>query len=123
MDRLALKRHRLERRVRRVKKALIVKGERKRLLLKKSNRYLLAQVVDDITGKTICQAATFEKGIAAELKGSGKNRAAAQKLGEMIAARAKEKGVTRVVFDRRGAPYHGKVAEFADKAREAGLEF
>lgn len=109
--------------MRRVKFALRSDGERKRLLLKKTNRYLMAQIVDDATGRTLCQASTFEKSFAAEVKGSAKNREAARKLGEVIAARAKEKGITKVLFDRRGRLYHGKVADFADKAREAGLEF
>lgn len=121
MERLLLKRHKLERRMRRVKSALKSSGERKRLLLKKTNRYLMAQIIDDQTGITICQAATFEKGFSSE--GSSKNRGAAKKLGEMIAARAKEKGVTKVLFDRRGRLYHGKIADFADQARESGLEF
>lgn len=123
MDRLSLKRHRLQRRIRRVKFALRSDGERKRLLLKKTNRYLMAHIVDDATGRTLCHASTFEKSFAAEWTGSAKNREAARKLGEVIAARAKEKGITRVYFDRRGRLYHGKIADFADRAREAGLEF
>jgi large subunit ribosomal protein L18 len=106
-----------------VKFSLQSDGERKRLLLRKTNRYLIAQIVDDETGRTLCQATTFEKSFASEVKGSAKNREAARKLGEIIASRAKEKGITKVYFDRRGRLYHGKVAEFADRAREAGLEF
>lgn len=122
MERLLLKRHKLERRMRRVKSALKSSDERKRLVLKKTNRYLLAQIIDDKTGTTLCQAATFEKNFDSTDK-SHKNRAAAKKLGETIAARAKEKGITKVVFDRRGRLYHGKIADFADQARESGLEF
>lgn len=123
MDRLSLKRHRLERRVTRVRHAIVPGTERKRLLLHKTNKHLVAQIVDDKTGNTVCQASTLEKSFAAEVKGGKKNREAAKRLGAILAKRATEKGIKKVYFDRRGRLYHGKIADFADQAREAGLEF
>lgn len=123
MDRVSLKRRRLERRVTRVKRSIRTSPDRKRLLLNKSNRYLCAQIIDDETGRTLCHASTLEKGFAEAVKGSKKNREAAAKLGEIIAKRALEHGIKKVAFDRRGRLYHGKIARFADQARESGLEF
>tara|TARA_B100001939_G_scaffold344557_1_gene359241 strand:- start:31215 stop:31481 length:267 start_codon:yes stop_codon:yes gene_type:complete len=88
-------------------------------VLNRTNKYLFAQIVDDENGSVVCSASTLEKGY----NGPRKNLEAAKKLGEMLAGRAKEKGVTRVVFDRRGRLYHGRMASFADAAREGGLEF
>jgi len=122
MDRIGLKQRRLARRIRRVKFGLQLESGRSRLVFKKSNRYLLAQIIDDTTGNVLCQASTFEKSFEAA-KGSKKNRESAKQLGKIIAERAKAKGVSAVLFDRRGRLYHGKVADFADQAREAGLEF
>lgn len=123
MDRLSLKRHRLERRVTRVRHAIVPGTDRKRLLLHKTNKHLVAQIIDDKTGNTVCQASTLEKSFAAEVKGGRNNREAAKRLGAILAKRATEKGIKQVYFDRRGRLYHGKIADFADQAREAGLEF
>lgn len=123
MDRLSLKRHRLERRVTRVRHAIVPGTDRKRLLLHKTNKHLVAQIIDDKTGNTVCQASTLEKSFAAEGKGGRNNREAAKRLGAILAKRATEKGIKQVYFDRRGRLYHGKIADFADQAREAGLEF
>jgi large subunit ribosomal protein L18 len=119
MNRLEEKRKRLGRRIRRVRHTIKPKTPRPRLVINRSNRFLAVQIVDDSTGRTLCQAATNEKSFAVK----GKNKDAATKLGELIAARAAEKGVKKVVLDRRGALYHGKIAAFADAAREKGLEF
>ena len=94
--------------------------ERPRLAVFKSLRYVYAQVIDDTSGHTVAQASSAE----AELKGEGGgNVAAARRVGEALADRAKAKGVERVVFDRGGAIYHGKVKALAEGARAKGLEF
>lgn len=119
MDRLKHKKVRLERRRKRVKSSIISRNPRPRLVFNRSNRYLACQLIDDLQGVTICSASTNEK----DFGGSKKNKEAASKLGKMIADRAKGKGVTTVALDRRGILYHGRIAAFADSARENGLEF
>lgn len=119
MNRLETKRKRIARRVTRVRYDIKPKTPRPRLVVNRTNRYLAVQIVDDATGKTLCAAATNEKSFAKK----GKNKEAAAALGELIASRAAEKGVKKVVLDRRGNLYHGRVAAFADAAREKGLEF
>jgi large subunit ribosomal protein L18 len=119
MDRLRHKKVRLERRRKRVKSAIISRNPRPRLVFNRSNRYLACQLIDDQKGLTICAASTNEK----DFSGPKKNKEAAEKLGKMIAERAKEKGVKSVALDRRGILYHGRIAAFADAARENGLEF
>lgn len=119
MDRLLDKQKRLERRVKRVKAAILSRHPRPRLVFNRSNKYLSCQIIDDGKGITLCAATTSEK----NFEGSTQNKGAAKKLGEIIAARAKEKGVKEVVLDRRGRLYHGRIAAFADAARENGLEF
>jgi large subunit ribosomal protein L18 len=92
--------------------------ERPRLAIFRSVAHIYAQVIDDAKGVTIVAASSSEKGSAA----TGGNVAAAKEIGKRVAERAKEKGVTRVVFDRGGYLYHGRVKALADAAREAGLE-
>ena len=85
----------------------------------RSNKHISAQVIDDRTGRTLAAASTTEP----DLRGSGTgNKDAATKVGQLVAERAKAAGVTKVVFDRGGNLYHGRVAAVADAAREAGLE-
>lgn len=93
--------------------------ERPRLAVYRSNAHISAQIIDDVKGVTLCAAASNEKGF----EGIGSNKSAAKKVGEMIAARAAEKGITEVVFDRGGYVYHGRVSELAAGAREGGLKF
>ena len=93
--------------------------ERPRLAVYRSNAHIRAQIIDDVTGVTLCAAASNENGF----EGIGSNKAAAKAVGAMIAARALEKGITEVVFDRGGYVYHGRVSELADGAREGGLKF
>ena len=87
----------------------------------RSNRHITAQVIDDTTGRTLAAASTVE----ADLRSGGKtgNKDAAATVGRLVADRAKEAGVAKVVFDRGGNLYHGRVAAVADAAREGGLEF
>jgi large subunit ribosomal protein L18 len=93
--------------------------ERPRLNVFRSGANIYAQVIDDVNGVTICAASSIEKGF----EGSGGNREAAKKVGLMIAERAKEKGITTVVFDRGGYIFHGRVQSLAEGAREGGLVF
>ena len=109
-----------QRRHRRVRKLVAGSTERPRLAVFRSNKHISAQVIDDSTGRTVAAASTTE----ASLRGSGTgNKDAATKVGKLVGERAKAAGVTRVVFDRGGFMYHGRVAAVADAAREAGLEF
>ncbi len=93
--------------------------ERPRLAVYRSNAHIYAQIIDDEKGVTLCAASSNEKGF----EGIGSNKAAAKKVGEKIAERAKEKGIETVVFDRGGYIYHGRVSELASGAREGGLKF
>ena len=83
---------------------------------------MYAQIIDDLSGTTLCAASTLDKSLREEITNGG-NVDAARKVGQLIAQRAKEKGITKVVFDRGGYLYHGRVQALADAAREAGLEF
>ena len=107
---------------RRIRSRVQGTAERPRLSIFKSLNHVYAQVIDDRKGITLVAASSLDEGFTGEMK-PGKNVAAAKKVGELVARRAKEKGVTRVVFDRGGYPYHGKVKALADSARENGLEF
>jgi large subunit ribosomal protein L18 len=93
---------------------------RPRLVVNRSSRHIVVQLIDDVAGHTLAAASTLEADVRA-LPGDKKAKAA--KVGELIAARAREAGVTTVVFDRGGYLYHGRVAALADAAREGGLEF
>jgi large subunit ribosomal protein L18 len=98
-----------------------VRGEatRPRLAVFRSNKHIVAQVIDDRAGRTLAAASTHE----ADLRGGATgNKEAAEKVGRLVAERAKAAGVTKVVFDRGGFLYHGRVAAVADAARAAGLE-
>ena len=94
-------------------------AERPRLCVYRSNANISAQIIDDEKGITLVSASSYEKGF----EGIGSNKAAAKTVGETIAERAKEKGITDVVFDRGGYLYHGRVSELAAGAREGGLKF
>jgi large subunit ribosomal protein L18 len=107
------------RRHRRVRKHVRGSAERPRLAVFRSNRHTSAQVIDDRAGTTIAAASTYEP----DLRDGSSNKDAAAKVGRLVAERAKAAGVERVVFDRGGFLYHGRVAAVAEAAREAGLEF
>ncbi len=107
------------RRHRRVRRKIAGTAERPRLAVFRSNRHIVAQVIDDGAGRTLAAASTVEATLRTEATG---NAAAAATVGRLIAERAKAAGVDKVVFDRGGARYHGRVAALADAAREAGLE-
>jgi len=112
----------LERRHRRVRQKVVGSTARPRLCIHKSLKHLYAQVVDDQTGATLCAVTTNTKAVKAEAK-SFSNMTFAKRLGADVAAKAKEKGIELVVFDRGGYQYHGVIKAFADAAREAGLKF
>jgi large subunit ribosomal protein L18 len=95
-------------------------GDRPRLSVHRSGRHIYVQIIDDAGGKTVAAASTLEKQGRAK---TGATVASAQEVGKRIAERAKAAGVTRVVFDRGGFLFHGRVKALADAAREGGLEF
>ena len=97
-------------------------AERPRLAVFRSNNHMYAQIIDDTVGNTLVSASTLQKDVKAELEKTN-NVEAAAKLGEVIAKKALDKGITTVVFDRGGFVYQGKIKALADAAREAGLEF
>jgi large subunit ribosomal protein L18 len=107
----------------RVRKTVHGTPERPRLNVFRSNQNIYAQVIDDTVGHTLVSASTLDPEVKARLEGNGGNIAAAKIVGEVVAKRALAKGITKVVFDRGGYLYHGRVAALADAAREAGLEF
>ena len=109
----------------RIRKRVRGSEERPRLTVFRSVAHIYVQVVDDMTGRTIAAASTVEPTVKGGLaKGvSGGNVAGAKAIGKTIAERLLEKGVKRVVFDRNGFLYHGRVKAVAEAAREAGLEF
>ena len=110
----------------RIRKHMRVRGkisgtaERPRLNVFRSNKHIYAQLIDDANGVTLASASTLDKEISLE---STSNVDAAKKVGEVIAKRAVEKGVSEVVFDRGGYLYHGRIQALADAARENGLQF
>ncbi len=109
-----------KRRHHRVRKKVFGTPERPRLAVFRSTKHITAQVIDDRSGRTQAAASTVEP----DLRGSGGgNRAAATAVGRLVAERAKAAGIDKVVFDRGGFIYHGRVAALADAAREAGLDF
>jgi len=110
------------RRRNRIRKKVKGTPERPRLCVFRSNANIYAQVIDDMEGVTIASASSLDAGIVGELKSRG-GIAAAKVIGEAVAKRAIEKGVSTVVFDRGGFIYHGRIKALADAAREAGLNF
>ena len=94
-------------------------ASRPRLAVYRSNAHISAQIIDDVAGVTLVSASTHEK----EFEGNCGNKAAAKRVGELLAQRAAAKGITEVVFDRGGYLYHGRVSELATGAREGGLKF
>jgi large subunit ribosomal protein L18 len=122
--RMRAKRARRDRAHRRVRGRVQGTPERPRLSVYKSLHFIYAQVIDDAAGKTLAQANSADPEIRGQLgKAGGKSVAAAKLVGQAIAERAREKGIERVVFDRGGYIYHGKVKAIAEAAREKGLQF
>ncbi|MFN8193331.1 MAG: 50S ribosomal protein L18 [Nocardioidaceae bacterium] len=95
-------------------------AERPRMVVTRSSKHISVQVVDDLVGRTLVSASSMEADVRSL---EGDKTAKAKKVGELVAARAKENGVESVVFDRAGNKYHGRIAALADAAREGGLSF
>ena len=114
-----------ERLHRRIRKKISGTAERPRLAVFRSVKHIYAQVIDDLAGTTIAAAASTEAALKSTFTGAvrGGNRAGAEAIGKVIAERLKAKGVTKVVFDRGGFLYHGRIRAVADAARAAGLDF
>lgn len=107
----------------RLRKKIAGTGERPRLSIYRSLHHIYAQVIDDVSGKTLVAASTVEPELRSALKNNGGNIEAAKAVGAAIAKKALEKGITKVVFDRGGQIYHGRVEALATAARENGLQF
>lgn len=125
MDKARARRQRRRRAHRRVRRRIHGTGSRPRLAVFKSLKYVYAQVIDDESGNTLAQASSAEPEIRKQLEGGTgtKTVRAARLVGEAVAQRAKEKGVSQVVFDRGGYIFHGKVKQVAEGARAQGLDF
>lgn len=122
MKQLLIKTARRARRIRRVRKRVQGLPGRPRLAVARSIRGISAQIIDDLTGRTLCAASSH----SAELKGQltyGGNVKAAAAVGKLLGEKAKQLGIQQVCFDRRGRKYHGRIKALADAAREAGLKF
>ncbi len=118
-DKSKKKRDLRKRRHARLRQGVAGTAERPRLAVFRSNRHIVAQVIDDRAGSTLAAASSLE----ADLRSAGSGRDAATKVGALVAERARSAGIETVVFDRGGNRYHGRVAALADAARDAGLEF
>ena len=121
MNQLNAKQRRTFRTRRRIRRP--VDNGRMRLSVFRSARYIYAQVIDDLRGVTLASAASVEASLRSQLEGSTGSKKAARLVGETVAERAKAQGLEKVVFDRGGYIYHGKVREVADGARDKGLQF
>ncbi len=120
---MSRERIRSDRRRARVRRALKAAANgRPRLSVFRSSKHIYAQLIDDAAGRTVASASTVDKALRTDLKTGADTDAAAQ-VGKLIAERAKEAGVSKVVFDRGGRLYHGRLKALADAAREGGLEF
>ncbi len=98
-------------------------ADRPRLAVFRSNNHIYAQIIDDHAQNTICAASTLDKDLRTSLKTGGGNCDASTAVGELVAKRALDKGISKVVFDRGGNLYHGRIKALANAAREAGLQF
>ena len=106
----------------RVRRRVFGTPERPRLSVYRSLKHMYAQIINDVEGHTLVHASTLDPELRSKLKQTG-NVEAAREVGRLLAARAKEAGITKVVFDRGGNLYHGRVAALAEGAREGGLDF
>lgn len=116
------RRESVARRHRRLRKKVSGTPERPRLAVFRSNNHIYAQIIDDVAQHTLAAASTLEPTVKGELS-SGATCDASTRVGQLLAERAKEKGVQKVVFDRGGNLYHGRIKALAEAAREAGLDF
>ena len=121
-DKNVKKQKRLTRRRRHVRKNVFGTTERPRLSVYRSSKHIYAQLIDDMSGRTLASAASTVEDVRGGLKNGG-NMAGAKAVGRAIAERGKAAGVTTVAFDRGGRQYHGRIKALADAARESGLKF
>ena len=123
--RIATKEDRRDRIKFRIRKRLQGTPEQPRLSVFRSGTHIYVQVIDDLAGRTVASASSVEPAVKAKFAegARGGNRKGAEVVGQAIAERLKEKGITRVVFDRNGFLYHGRVRAVAEAARQAGLQF
>ncbi len=112
-----------QKRHRRLRRHLSGTSQRPRLAVFRSNNHIYAQVIDDVAQSTLCAASTLDKDLRTSLKTGGSSCDASIAVGELVAKRALAKGIEKVVFDRGGNLFHGRVKALADAAREAGLKF
>jgi large subunit ribosomal protein L18 len=112
-----------EKRKRRVRRKVVGTSERPRLSVFRSAKNIYAQIIDDTTFYTLVQVSTISTDVREQLKGKSGNKEGASMIGKLIAERALEKGIKKVIFDRNGFLYHGRVKSLAEAAREGGLEF
>lgn len=112
-----------EKRKKRVRRKVIGTSERPRLSVFRSAKNIYAQIIDDSNFSTLVQVSSVSKDVRDKIKGKGGNRDGASMIGKFIAQRAQEKGIKKVVFDRNGFLYHGRIQTLAEAAREGGLEF
>ena len=122
MKRLLEKISRRQRRKRRIRKRVTGTSDRPRLTVFRSHKNIYAQIIDDTMGRTLVSASSMDKSLRAEIDYGG-NRAAATAVGTKLAQRALEAGIKKVVLDRNGYSYHGRLKELADTARKCGLAF
>jgi large subunit ribosomal protein L18 len=111
------------RRKKRVRKKIMGTPEVPRLSVFKSSKHIYAQVIDDVSSKTLVHASSLSKDLRPQIEDKGGNSKGAAVVGEQIAKRGLEKGISRVVFDRSGFLYHGRIRVLAEAAREHGLKF
>ena len=123
MDRFKEKLLRRERRRRRSKRPVYAMGDRYRLVVYRSLKHIYGQIVNDLEGKTLVTASTMEIDIQEELKKAGSKVEKSKIVGKTLAKKAKAQKISRVVFDRNGYLYHGRVKALADGARSGGLDF
>jgi large subunit ribosomal protein L18 len=112
-----------EKRKKRVRKKIRGTSENPRLSVFRSSKNIYAQIIDDTVSKTLVDASSVSKGVSDEIRKKGGNREGAVLIGKLIAERAIKNGIKKVVFDRNGFLYHGRIKALAEAAREGGLEF
>lgn len=111
------------RRKKRVRKKIRGTLERPRLSVFRSSKHIYSQIVDDTVGRTLVDGSSLSKEILPQIQGKGGNREGSAIVGKLIAKRALDKGIKKVIFDRNGFLYHGRIQAFAEAVREHGLEF
>ncbi len=123
MRKLTAKEKRFLKRRNRSKKANVAHPERPRLVIFRSNAHIQAQIIDDFKGHTLVSASSLDKNLSDQIRKAGSKVEQSKVVGSVLAERALKKKLKKVVFDRNGYPYHGRVKAVAEAAREAGLDF